>query len=194
MQKHTNSMQKHTNSMHKHTNSMQKHTNSMQKHTNSMKKHTNSMQKHTNSICIPRWIHRRVPNLVPIGPDVWQLSQTCICDPIKKTEMPPGVCRGELYLAMSIPRRSRRRVPFPNESVHLYQIWCQSVQPFDSFPTLLNAWPHNPPPPPNAPGVLRGELYLAMYIPRRIRRLVPNLVPIGRAVWQIPHTFECVTP
>ena len=48
---------------------------------------------------IPRRIHRRIPNLVQIGPAVWQLSQTWICDPIKPPEMPPGVCRGELYLA-----------------------------------------------------------------------------------------------
>ena len=42
--------------------------------------------------------------------------------------------------------------------------------------------------------VLRGELYLAMSIPSRIRRHVPNVVLIGRAVWQLPQTFECVTP
>ena len=44
------------------------------------------------------------------------------------------------------------------------------------------------------PVLLRGELYLAMSIPRRIRRHVPNLVPIGRAVWQLPQTFEFWPP
>ena len=44
------------------------------------------------------------------------------------------------------------------------------------------------------PVVLRGELYLAMSIPRRIRRHVPNSVAIGRAVRQLPQTFEFVTP
>ena len=51
--------------------------------------------------------------------------------------------------------------PFPDESIDVYQIWCQSVQPFDSFPRLLNVWPPNPPPPDMPPGVLRGDLYLA---------------------------------
>ena len=37
--------------------------------------------------------------------------------------------------------------PFPDESTDVYQIWCQSVQPFDSFPRLLNVWPPTPPPP-----------------------------------------------
>ncbi len=45
-----------------------------------------------------------------------------------------------------------------------------------------------------SPVVLRGELYLGMSIPRRIRRHVPNLVPISPVVWQLPQTFECVTP
>ena len=34
----------------------------------------------------------------------------------------------------------------PDESADVYQIWCQSVQPFDNFQRLLNVWPHNPPP------------------------------------------------
>ena len=37
--------------------------------------------------------------------------------------------------------------PIPDESPHVYQIWCQSDQPFDIFPWLLNVWPPNPPPP-----------------------------------------------
>ncbi len=59
---------------------------------------------------IPRWIHRRVSNLVPIGPAVWQLSQTCICDPIKPPEMPPGVCKGRIVFSLAysvLPRFSK---------------------------------------------------------------------------------------
>ena len=37
--------------------------------------------------------------------------------------------------------------PFPDESTGMYQIWCQSVQQFDSFPRLLNLWPPIPPCP-----------------------------------------------
>ena len=33
--------------------------------------------------------------------------------------------------------------PFPDESADVYQIWCRSVQPFDSFPRLWNLC--NPP-------------------------------------------------
>ena len=42
--------------------------------------------------------------------------------------------------------------PFPDESTDVYQIWCQSVQPFGSFPKHLNLWP--PYNPRNAPGIL----------------------------------------
>ena len=132
--------------------------------------------------------------------------------------------------------------PFPDESTDVYEIWCQSVQPFDSFPRLLNLWPPNPPPPPPCPHwVLRDDLYLYSQMnpltwtkvgANRSSRLtasrdfwmfdplkppkcplvslgaiwlsyihsqmnlqrVPNLVPIGSAVWHLPLTFECVTP
>ena len=124
---------------------------------------------------------------------------------------------------------------FPDESADGYQMWCQSVQPFDSLPSILNVWPPNPLEMP--PGVLRGELYLAyvhsqtnpqtctkyganwsnrltaspyfwifdplkrpkspppvyrgafvwrISIPRWIRRHEPKLVLIGPAVWQLP--------
>ena len=63
-----------------------------------------------------------------------------------------------------------------------------------AFPDF-NLWPPNPPPPPNDPPVvLRGELYLAMSIPRRIRRNVPNLVPIGRAILQLPGHLNLWPP
>ena len=49
---------------------------------------------------------------------------------------------------MSIPRRIR---------------WCVSnlVQPFDSFPRLLNFWPPTPP-PPNAPWGIQGRLRFSL--------------------------------
>ena len=142
-----------------------------------------------------------------------------------------GVSWGELFLA--------RFCPFPDESTDVYRIWCQSIQPFDSFNRLLNLWPPKTPKMPPSilrcelylayvhsqanpqtwtksganqssclraspdcwicdplkpPGVLRGDLYLAHVHSRRIRRFVPNLVPIGPAIWQLRQTFEFVTP
>ena len=80
---------------------------------------------------------------------------------------------------MSIPRWIRRR----------YQSWCQS----DSFPWLLNCWPPKPP-PPSDPLCLESQFAWRISIPRWICRYVPNVVTIGPAVWQLPHTFECLTP
>ena len=78
-------------------------------------------------------------------PECW------IVDPIKPPKMSP---RGIVWrIVFSL-------CPFPDESKDVYKIWCQSVQPFDSFPRLLNLWPPNPPPPAMPPGVLRGDLYL----------------------------------
>ena len=82
---------------------------------------------------IPRWIRRREPKLVPIGPaspDFWMF------DPLKPPEVPPCVSQGNSFGVY----------PFPDESAHVYQIWCQSDQPFDIFPWLFNLWPPNPPP------------------------------------------------
>ena len=73
--------------------------------------------------------------------------------------------------------------PFPDGSADVCQIWCQLVQPFDSFPRLLNWW-HPNPPPEMPPGVLRGDLYLA-YGPRLICRRERKLMPIG----QLSPTF-----
>ena len=147
---------------------------------------------------IPRWIHRREPNLVPVVQPVWQLSQIWICDPITP-QMPPGVLRGELYLAyvhsqtnrqtctkcranrssrltasqdfwmcdpLNPPPRNvpcdiegRLVCPFPNEFADVNQSWCQSVQPFDSFPRRLNCWPSKTPKCPPPPRVSRGNLF-----------------------------------
>ena len=149
---------------------------------------------------------------------------------------PAPLClEGQFVWRISVPRWICTCVP----------IWCQSVQPFDSFNILLNIWPPNPPPPPMPPwgivgancflacvnsqmnsqtctefganrsirlaafpdlnlwppktpemplAVLMGELYLAMSIPRRIRRHVPNLVPIGRAIPELPQNLNLWPP
>ena len=72
---------------------------------------------------IPRRIRRRVPNLVPIGSAVWQPPRLLDLWPLKPPEMPPSVSRFNLFGIY----------PFPDESAHVCQIWCQSVQPFGSF-------------------------------------------------------------
>ena len=94
-----------------------------------------------------------VQNWFPIGPAVWpHFPVFWIVDPIKPPKMPPWGIVGRIVFSLC---------PFPDESTEVYQIWCQSVQPFDSFPRLFNLWPPNPPPPDVPPGVLRGDLYLA---------------------------------
>ena len=47
-------------------------------------------------------------------------------DPLKPPKFPPCVSRGNLFGIY----------PFPDESAHVCQMWCQSVQLFDSFPTF----------------------------------------------------------
>ena len=51
------------------------------------------------------------------------------------------------------------RILFPDESVDMYEIWCQSVEQFDSFTRYLNLWP--PKTPQNAPWGIVGDLHLA---------------------------------
>ena len=89
---------------------------------------------------------------MPIGPSVWQFSQTYICDPLKPLEKPPVVLRGELYLAISIPRRIRRHVP------NLVSIGRAVWQ----LPRHLNLWPPKPPPPHNAPWGIVGRLVFSL--------------------------------
>ena len=83
---------------------------------------------------IPRRIRRRVLNLVPTSPVVWQLQQTFEC--VTPPKNPWGI-EGRIVF---------RLCPFPDESADLYQIWFQSVQPFDNFPKHLNLWPPKNPP------------------------------------------------
>ena len=97
-------------------------------------------------ISVTRWICRCVPNLVPIGPAVWQLQQTFEFVTRKPLKCPWDI---EGRIVFSLCR-------FPDESADVYQMWCQSVQPFDSFPILLNLWP--PTLPRNAPWGIEGRL------------------------------------
>ena len=101
---------------------------------------------------IPRRIRRFVPNLVSIGPAVWQLPQTFECVTTHNVSKCPWCNVGRIVVSLC---------PFPYEAADVYQMWCQSVQPFDSFPILLNVWPPTPPPPEMPPGELRGDFYLA---------------------------------
>ena len=76
-----------------------------------------------------------------------------IVDPIKPPTMHATLgYRGANYLSLC---------PFPDESTDVYQIWCQSVQPFDSFPRLMNVWPPNPP-PDMSPGGIEGWLVFSI--------------------------------
>ena len=71
---------------------------------------------------IPRRIRRRLPNLVPIGPAVWQPPRLWDFWALPPRNA-PFVLRSNLFGIY----------PFPDESAHVCQIWCQSVQPFGSF-------------------------------------------------------------
>ena len=99
---------------------------------------------------IPRWIRRCVPNLVPIGPAVWQLPKTC--DPLN----PHGVLRGELYLAY-VDSQTNPQI--------CTKFGANRSSRLTASPNICILWPPNPPPPPETPpGVLRGDLYLVAYV------------------------------
>ena len=92
-------------------------------------------------ISIPRWICTCVPNLVPIGPAVSHLPLAFAC----VTPNPPSPnVEGQMVFSLR---------PFPD----VYQIWCQSVQPFDSLPRLFDLWPPKKPEMPLC--VLRFNLF-----------------------------------
>ena len=65
-------------------------------------------------------------------------------------QMPPGVLRGDLYLAYVHSQMNPHTCS---------KSWCQSVEPFDSFPDILICDPLKPPKMPR--GVFWGDLYLA---------------------------------
>ena len=97
------------------------------------------------------------------SPDFW------ICDTL--TPPPPrnatwGI-EGRLVFSLC---------PFPDESADGNQGWCQS----DSFPILLNCWlPKTPQVPPLC---LEGQFVWRIHSHMNFT-CVPNLVPIGPAVW-----------
>ena len=101
-------------------------------------------------LSINRWICTCVPHLVPLGPASWQHQQTFECVTPENPQNSPWDIEGPIVFSLC---------PFPDESADVYQIWCQSVQLFDSFPRLLNVWPLKTPKIPH--GILRGDLYLA---------------------------------
>ena len=95
-----------------------------------------------------------VQNWFPIHPAVWpQFPSLLNCWSHKTTHNAALGYRGANCLSLC---------PFPDESTDMYQIWCQSVQPFDSFPILLNVWPPNPPPPRHAPWGIEGWLVFSL--------------------------------
>ena len=88
----------------------------------------------------------------------------------KTHKVPPCVSRGNLFGVYL----------FPDGSADVCDIWCQSVQPFDSFPRLLNLWHPTPPHLPKcSPGVLRGEVYLA-YVHSQMNRQTWTKVGVNR--------------
>ena len=92
-------------------------------------------------------------NWISIGPAVWpHFPVFWVDDPMKPPKISPWGIVGRIVFSLC---------PFQDESTDVYQIWCQSIMPFDSFPRLFNLRPPNPPPPRHAHGVLRGDLYLA---------------------------------
>ena len=96
---------------------------------------------------IPRRIRRRVPNLVPISPVVWQFPQTFeFVTPLK----PPGVLRGELYLAY-VHSKTNQQI-------------CTKFGANRScrFTTSPNIWICDSLKKPKCPwSIVGGELYLA---------------------------------
>ena len=95
-----------------------------------------------------------VQNWFPIRPAVWpQFPSLLNCWSHKTTHNAALGYRGANCLSLC---------PFPDESTDMYQIWYQSVQPFDSFPRRLNVWPPNPPPPRHATWGIEGWLVFSL--------------------------------
>ena len=105
------------------------------------------------SSCVHSKIHLHYAcgqNLFPIVPAVWHFPVFWIVDPLTP---PPQCCHIVGRIVFSL-------CPFPDESADVYQIWCQSVQQFDSFPRHLNLWP--PKTPRNAPWDIQGRLLISV--------------------------------
>ena len=64
-------------------------------------------------------------------------------------KMPPWGIVGRIVFSLC---------PFPDESTDVCRIWCQSVNPFGSFPRLKFVTPFTPPPPPKCPCGTEGRI------------------------------------
>ncbi len=117
------------------------------------------------AMSIPKRIRRHVPNVVPSSPVVWQFSHTFECVPLLKPPNARWDIEGRIVFNLC---------RFPYESADVYQIWCQSVQLFDSFPDF---WICDP---LHSPGVLRGNLYLA-YVHSRTNPQICTKVGANRS-------------
>ena len=98
---------------------------------------------------IPRWIRGRDPKLLPIGPAVWQLPRMFECLTPKTHQVSSYVSRGNLFGVYI----------FPDGSADVCQSWCQSGQPFDSFPRMFNLWHPNR----NAPCGIKGRIVFSLF-------------------------------
>ena len=131
---------------------------------------------------IPRWIHRGVPNLVQIGPAFWQLPKTFefVTPYPPPPDMPPGVLRGDLYLAYTHSQMNP-------------QMWTKvgvnRSSRLTAFPDLWLFDPLNPP-PSAPPCVSRGNWFGVYPLPDEST----NLVPIGPAVWLFPWFLNVWPP
>ena len=139
-------------------------------------------------ISTPRRIRRRQPNVVPIGPAVWQLPQTFeFVTPYPPPNAPLGYW-GDMDLAYVHSQMN----PFPCEFVHVQNLVPIGPAVSQILKTFECLTPN--PPPPSTPLCLEGQFVWRISIPRWICRCVPNLVPIGPAVWQLPRLLNLWHP
>ena len=108
---------------------------------------------------IPRWIRSRAWTTVGAirSSRLTASPDFLMCDPLPPHRNAPWDIEGRLGF---------RLCPFPDDSADVNQSWCQSVQPFDSLPRLLNVCPLKK--PPSAPLCLEGQFVWRIFIPRWI--------------------------
>ena len=117
-----------------------------------------------------------VQNWFPIRPAVWpQFPSILNCWSHETTHNAALVYRGANCLSLC---------PFPDESTHVYQIWCQSVQPNWQLPKPFECVTPYPHPPDMPPGVLRHTCQPREKFSRDKRRPVEwSEAGFGRGVW-----------
>ena len=81
--------------------------------------------------------------------------------------------------------------PFPDESAHVCQIWCQWVHPLGSYSRFLNVWPLKPP-PPNAPSGIEGLIVFFAHVHSQMNPQA--CTKFGPPVWELFQIFEFLTP